>query len=251
MRILLVEDDKNFALGIQSALSSSRRFCDVSPTCAEGISMLDTFSYDVVLLDLTLPEMSGIEFIQRVRRNKHRVPIIVLSGQGQNEVVKNALDEGADDFVQKPSDPNVLESRINAVIRRSLGYSDDILEIDDLVINRSIPEVTLCKEVLHLTGKEFTLLELMALRKNKPIVKSMFLDHLYGGIDEPEGKIVDVYVCKVRKKMSDILKKHERYQKLENYDYIRTVWGRGYVLASPLEKEAASSSDATPTAAAA
>jgi len=237
MRVLLVEDDKRFGLSIQNALSNTDRFCDVAVSGVEGISMLDTYSYDVVLLDLKLPDISGIEFIQKVRRNKIPVPIVVLSGQHQSEIVAEALNQGADDFITKPANQSVLESRLNAVVRRTCGHSDDIITVGDLVINRQTHSVKICDHPVQLTGKEFAILDLMALRRNQTVVKPTFLDHLYGGIDEPEVKIVDVYICKIRKKISEVLATIPKYKNALDYDYIQTVWGRGYTLVAPTDLE--------------
>jgi len=131
---------------------------------------------------------------------------------------------GADDYLTKPFHKSELIARIQAIIRRSKGHSQSVITAGRLSVNLDTRTVEIDGQPVHLTGKEYAILELLALRKGTTLTKEMFLNHLYGGIDEPELKIIDVFVCKLRKKLSAAT---------DGENYIETVWGRGYVLREP------------------
>ena len=155
-------------------------------------------------------------------------PILILSGlSGLDDKIKG-LGVGADDYLTKPFDKRELIARIQAVVRRSKGHSDSIIETGKLKVNLDTRTVEVAGQPLHLTGKEYGILELLSLRKGTTLTKEMFLNHLYGGMDEPELKIIDVFVCKLRKKLASAATGGE--------NYIETVWGRGYVLRDPVQR---------------
>ena len=135
---------------------------------------------------------------------------------------------GADDYLTKPFNRGELLARIQAVVRRSKGHSDSIIKTGDVEVNLDTQTVTVKDKPLHLTTKEYGIMELLSLRKGSTLNKDMFLDHLYGGIGEPELKIIDVFICKLRKKLEEAS---------DGKNYIETVWGRGYVLRDPDEKQ--------------
>ena len=120
-------------------------------------------------------------------------------------------------------------ARIHAIVRRSRGHAQSVIQTSDLVVNLDTKTVEVNGARVHLTGKEYQMLELLSLRKGTTLNKEMFLNHLYGGIDEPEIKIIDVFICKLRKKLAGAS---------NCKDYIETVWGRGYVLREPHADEA-------------
>jgi two-component system cell cycle response regulator CtrA len=138
-----------------------------------------------------------------------------------------ALGYGADDYVTKPFHRDELVARIHAIVRRSKGHSQSVIHTGKLSVNVDAKMVQVEGARVHVTGREYDMLELMSLRKGTTITKEMFLNHLYGGMDEPDIKIIDVFICKLRKKLAFAC---------GGENYIGTVWGRGYVLQEPVEQ---------------
>ena len=220
MRVLLVEDDVTTARGIVLMLKSANAIVDIAEFGEDAIDMAKHYDYDIVILDLMLPDIEGYDVVRRLRAARNEVPIAILSGLAQPDAKVRGFGSGADDFITKPFDRHELLARIQAIIRRSKGYSQPGLRLGDLELNMNSREVFCGTTPLHLTGKEFAILELLVLRKGTTLTKEQFLNHLYGGMDEPEVKIIDVFVCKLRKKLQDA--------GLSNM--IDTVWGRGYMI---------------------
>ena len=221
MRILLIEDDKTVSQNISLILKRENMVVDASYLGEDGIEDARLYDYDLVLLDLVLPDMDGYEIVRRLRAMHISTPILVLSGLSTPDKKVKALVSGADDYVTKPFDSRELVARINALVRRSKGFSENIIRTGGMEVNLNSKIVTIEGKTLRLTSKEYSLFELLALRKGTTINKEQFLNHLYGGMDEPEMKIIDVFLCKIRRKIEDISPKEE---------YIQTVWGRGYIL---------------------
>jgi len=184
MRVLLIEDDSATAQSIELMLKSESFNVYTTDLGEEGIDLGKIYDYDIILLDLNLPDMSGFEVLRSLRVSKVKTPILILSGLAGIEDKVRGLGFGADDYINGAR--------------------------------------------VHLTGKEYQMLELLSLRKGTTLTKEMFLNHLYGGMDEPELKIIDVFICKLRKKLANAS---------NGKNYIETVWGRGYVLREPAEEE--------------
>ncbi|WP_293118159.1 response regulator transcription factor CtrA [Moorena sp. SIO3E8] len=237
MRVLLVEDDSATAQGIEMMLRSEGYVCDTTDMGEDGLEIGKIYDYDIIILDLMLPDIDGYEVLRRLRAARVRTPILILSGlNGLDDKIKG-LGVGADDYLTKPFDKRELIARIQAIVRRSKGHSDSIIQTGKLTVNLDTRTVEVDSQPLHLTGKEYGILELLSLRKGTTLTKEMFLNHLYGGMDEPELKIIDVFVCKLRKKLSAAT---------GGANYIETVWGRGYVLRDPVggqDSQPASNSD--------
>ncbi|MBT5659390.1 MAG: response regulator transcription factor [Rhodospirillaceae bacterium] len=227
MRILLVEDDKSVAKSIELMLKSEGFTIDLTDLGEDGVEIGKLYDYDIIILDLMLPDMDGYEVLRRLRSAKVETPILILSGLIEPDNKVKGLGFGADDYLTKPFDKDELIARIHAIVRRSHGHAESVIRTGKLAVNLNARTVEVSGESIHLTGKEYGILELLSLRKGTTLTKEMFLNHLYGGMDEPELKIIDVFVCKLRKKLS---------QATDGINYIETVWGRGYVLRDPDEK---------------
>ena len=221
MRVLLVEDDASVAESIELMLKSERFVTYTTDLGEEGVDLGKLYDYDIILLDLNLPDMSGYEVLRKLRLAKVKTPILVLSGMASIEDKVKGLGFGADDYLTKPFHRDELVARIHAIVRRSQGHADAVITIDDMAINLDQKVVEIGGKRVPLTGKEYQMLELLGLRKGTTLTKEMFLNQLYGGMDEPELKIIDVFICKLRKKLANAS---------GGKNYIETIWGRGYVL---------------------
>jgi two-component system, cell cycle response regulator CtrA len=221
MRVLLVEDDSNTAQSIALLLKSEGFICDTTDLGEDGLEIGKLYDYDIILLDLMLPDIDGYEVLRGLCAARVNTPILILSGLNEMDSKLKGLGFGADDYLTKPFDRRELIARIQAIVRRSKGHSESIIKTGKLAVNLDTRTVEIAGQPLHLTGKEYAILELLALRKGTTLTKEMFLNHLYGGMDEPELKIIDVFICKLRKKLSAAT---------GGENYIETVWGRGYVL---------------------
>ena len=187
----------------------------------EGVDLGMLYDYDVILLDLNLPDLHVYDVLKQLRVGKVQTPVLVLSGISEMETKVRSFGFGADDYVTKPFDRAELIARIHAVVRRSKGHSQSVIRTGKLSVNLDSKTVEVDGSRVHLTGKEYAMIELLSLRKGTTLTKEMFLNHLYGGRDEPEWKIIDVFICKLRKKLA---------LASGGENYIETVWGRGYVL---------------------
>jgi two-component system cell cycle response regulator CtrA len=235
MRILLIEDDVSTAKSIELSLVAEGIVCDIAGYGEEGIDFAKMYDYDIIILDMMLPDVDGFEVLRRLRKNSIKTPVMILSGLTGSDSKVKGLGIGADDYVTKPFNRGELVARIQAIVRRSKGNASSILKVGDISLNMNDRTVEAAGKPVNLTSKEYSILELLMLRKGTPIKKESFLSHLYGGIDEPEVKIIDVFICKLRKKIQDVSGKN----------YIETLWGRGYVIKNPdeeSEKEALVSS---------
>ncbi len=224
MRVLLVEDDTSTAKSIELMLKSEGYIIDITDLGAEGLDLGKIYDYDIIILDLMLPDMDGYDVLRNLRDAKVDTPILILSGLTELDNKIKGLGYGADDYLTKPFDKRELTARIQAIVRRSQGHSQSIIETGKVKVNLDSRTVEVDGAPLHLTGKEYGIIELLSLRKGTTLTKEMFLNHLYGGMDEPEVKIIDVFICKLRKKLEDAA---------GGENYIETVWGRGYILREP------------------
>jgi len=229
MRVLLIEDDSATAQSIELMLKSESFNVFTTDLGEEGVDLGKLYDYEIILLDLNLPDMSGYEVLRTLRVSKIKTPILILSGISGIEDKVKGLGFGADDYMTKPFHKDELVARIHAIVRRSKGHAQSVVQTGDLIVDLDAKTAEINQVRVHLTGKEYQMLELLSLRKGTTLTKEMFLNQLYGGMDEPEIKIIDVFICKLRKKLAGA-----SYGK----DYIETVWGRGYVLREPAEDTA-------------
>jgi len=224
MRVLLVEDDPATSRSIELMLTHANLNVYCTDLGEEGIDLAKLYDYDLILLDLNLPDMTGHEVLRQLRLARVETPILILSGSDDSENKLKGFGFGADDYMTKPFHREELVARIHAIIRRSKGHAQSVIRTGEINVNLDAKTVDVNGEMVHLTGKEYQMLELLSLRKGTTLTKEMFLNHLYGGMDEPELKIIDVFICKLRKKLAEATGGH---------NHIETVWGRGYVLRDP------------------
>ncbi len=224
MRILLVEDDPTTSKSIELMLTHANLNVYATDLGEEGVDLAKLYDYDLILLDLNLPDMHGHDVLKQLRLARIETPILILSGDDDTENKIKGFGFGADDYLTKPFHREELVARIHAIIRRSKGHSQSVITTGTIEVNLDAKTVGSGGKPVHLTGKEYQMLELLSLRKGTTLTKEMFLNHLYGGMDEPELKIIDVFICKLRKKLA---------QATGGESYIETVWGRGYVLRDP------------------
>jgi two-component system cell cycle response regulator CtrA len=221
MRVLLIEDDAGTAKSIELMLKAKGHSCEVKRLGEDGLSAARLYDYDVILLDLMLPDMEGLEVLRRLRASQIDVPVLILSGLNDIGHKSKGLNIGADDYLIKPFDNSELMARIEAILRRFKGHDDSVVRSGDLMVNFDTQSVEIGGNRVYVTPKEYRILELLCRRQGVVLSKETFLNHLYAGRDEPETKIIDVFVCKLRKKLSEAS---------GGRNYIETVWGRGYML---------------------
>jgi len=226
MRVLLIEDEPSTAKAVEIMLSGEGFNVYTTNLGEEGIDLGRLYDYDIICLDLNLPDMHGYDVLKKLRAARVETPILILSGYADIDSKLRGFGMGADDYMTKPFHREELVARIYAIVRRSKGHSQSIIRTGQLSVNLDTKTVDVAGARVHLTGKEYMMLELLSLRKGTTLTKEMFLNHLYGGMDEPELKIIDVFICKLRKKLS---------LACGGLNYIETIWGRGYVLRDPEE----------------
>ena len=224
MRVLLIRQDVATAANIKTMLIRENFICDTTDLGKDGLDISKLRGYDVILFDLSVPNINGYEVLRRLRRECARTPVLILSGlTGLDDKIKD-LGFGDDDHLTNLCDHRELIARIKAVARRSKGHCESTIRTGKLVVNLETQVVSVDDQPVHLTGKEYGILELLSMHKGTTMTKEMFLNHLYPGTDEPELKIIDVFVCKLRKKLA---------QATGGNHYIETVWGRGHMLRDP------------------
>ena len=234
MRALVVEDDPVSARLLQSAIGPQGFVIETAACGEDALELTKLYDFDIVIMDLRLPDLDGAELVRRMRAADLVTPVLMLSAVGDRREKIRSLVCGADDYLTKPYDPAELTARLRAIVRRSKGHAGSVIRTGRMVIDLAARTVEIDGKPLNVTPKEYGILELLSLRKGKTLTKDMFLDHLYGGMDEPEQKIVDVFICKLRKKIAALTGEETN---------IQTVWGQGYVLREPGLAEAAAGFD--------
>lgn len=225
MRVLLVEDDPTTSRSLEMMLTHSNFNVYSTDLGEDAIELSKLYDYDLILLDLNLPDMAGLDVLRQIRLARVDTPILILTGEADTDTKLRGFGGGADDYLTKPFHREELVARIHAIIRRSKGHAQSVIKTGKISVNLDAKTVDANGLAVHLTGKEYQMLELLSLRKGTTLTKEMFLNHLYGGMDEPELKIIDVFICKLRKKLVEAT---------GGENYIDTVWGRGYVLRDPV-----------------
>jgi two-component system, cell cycle response regulator CtrA len=229
MRILLIEDDAATAQSIELMLKSKSFNVCTTEFGERGVALGKLCTFDIILLDLILPDMSGFEALHSLRASKVTTPILIISGLDRIADKVKGLSFGADDYVTKPFHKDELVARIHAIVRRSKSHTQSVIHIGDIVVNLDSKTIEVSGQPVRLTGKEYGVLELLSMRKGATLTKEVLLNRLYDERDEPGQKIIDVFVCKLRKKLANAS---------NGKNYIETIRGNGYVLREPEREDA-------------
>jgi len=231
MRVLQIEDDSATAGTVELMLKAEGFNVYTTDLGEEGVDLVKHYTYEAIVLDLNLPDLSGLDVLRQIRAAGIKTPVLISTGTTKLETKVACLNAGADDYLTKPFHKDELVARLRALVRRSQGHAESVITVGPLTVRMDQRIAEVGGVLVHLTGKEWAILELLALRKDRTVSKDDFFNHIYGGIDEPEVKIVDVFICKLRQK----LRAHGAG------DLIATVWGRGYRLTedAPAPKPAA------------
>lgn len=222
MHILIIEDDKITNQNLSLLLKRERIISESAFSGRDGIELIKLYEYDLIILDLILPDIPGIEILKQIRQQRINTPVLILSALNKIEEKVKCFNAGADDYLTKPYERIELIARIKAIIRRAHGISDAVIHIGKMKIDMNTKTVYIADKLVPLTTKEYALLELLALKRGITVNKETCLNQLYGIMDEPpDSKIIDVFLCKIRRKIK-LLNNGE--------DYIQNIWGRGYIL---------------------
>lgn len=221
MHILLVEDNETTVKSVTLILANAGHNVTHTASGEESVELCELYEYDAVLMDIDLEDISGIEALRELRLKKNATPVIILSGTTDVETKVAALAAGADDYMTKPFHKSELGARLTAVVRRSRGHTHSVIRTGVIALDLNTRSAEVCGQPIHLTPSEYKMLELLSLRKNTVLTKEACLNHLYSGLNEPEAKIIDVFICKLRKKIAAASGGESQ---------IETVWGGGYML---------------------
>ena len=225
MRVLLMEDDPATAQAVELMLATEGFDVHSTGRGEEGLDLGKLHHFDIILLDLNLPDMHGYDVLKKFRVAEVQTPVLILSGIAEIDTKIRSFGYGADDYVTKPFHRDELVARIHAVVRRSQGHSQSVIRTGRLTVNLDVKVAEVDGTQIALAHKEYAILELLSRRKGATLTKEMLLDHLYGGMDEPKPKIIDVLICKLRKKLWCAC----------GESYIATVNG-GYMMQDPVEE---------------
>lgn len=184
MCVLLVEDDPTTSKSIEMMLTHANLNVYSTDMGEDGVDLAKLYDYDLILLDLNLPDMTGHEVLRQILLARITTPILILSGLDDTDSKIRGFGFGADDYLTKPFHREELVARIHAIIRRSKGHSQSVISTGRIDVNLDTKTVEVEGKTVHLTGKEYQMLELLSLRKGTTLTKEMFLNHLYGGMDE-------------------------------------------------------------------
>jgi len=220
MQVLVVESQAAAAKSLELLLNAEGHAAFVTDSGEEACDLARIYDYDAIFLAGDLDDMTGLQALRALRTRKVAAPVIML-GDSNVEARVEALAAGADDIMTRPFHKAELLARLTAVVRRSRGHAEAILRTGPIALNLATRQAEVAGQPIHLTPSEYKMLELFSLRKNMTLSKEQCLNHLYNGMSEPEPKIIDVFVCKLRKKIAAANGGDAQ---------IETVWGGGYML---------------------
>ncbi|MFT4720421.1 MAG: two-component system response regulator PhoP [Candidatus Azotimanducaceae bacterium] len=218
MRILVVEDDKELQGQLQRRLEHMGNYVNVAKDGLEALYYVGEYAIDLAIIDLGMPRMGGLEVIQRLREESHEFPMLILTARSGWRSKVEGLDAGADDYLTKPFQPEELEARVNALLRRSTGLSQSKLKIGPFTLDLKLSAVFVNNEEITLTAFEYKILEYFMMNPRKVTTKSMLIDRLYDDSEDKDSNVVEVIIARLRKKLDPDAK----------YQPIETLRGRGY-----------------------
>jgi heavy metal response regulator len=220
MRILVVEDEKKVARFIKKGLEEEHYAVDIAYDGEDGFDLAQMNEYDVILLDIMLPKLDGMEVLRRIRGNGSTVPILILTAKDSVEDIVDGLDTGSDDYLTKPFSFAELVARVRALLRRRAKEKTDILTAGDLSVSISTHRAQRAGREIELTPKEYALLEYFMRNPNRILTRTLITEHVWDYHFDPETNVVDVYVNYLRKKIDYGFEKK----------LIQTVRGSGYIM---------------------
>jgi two-component system OmpR family response regulator len=215
MRLLIVEDEPDLRRGLDQALREEGYAVDAAEDGSEGLYKAETWDYDVIVLDVMLPQMDGWEILQRLRKKK-KTPVLMLTARDGVRDRVRGLDLGADDYLVKPFNLTELVARVRALIRRSANAPNPVLSFGEIAIDTAARTVSVDGEAITLTAREYALIEFLAFQRGKVVSRTELYNHLFAEEDDTLSNLLDVHVCNVRKKIGK--------------DFIQTRRGQGYVI---------------------
>lgn len=218
LRVLIVEDDARLARGMEASMSAFGFAVDTVDGGEAALDVLATETYNAIVLDLSLPDMDGLEVLQSLRRGGNTMPILILTARDAVNDRIAGLDRGADDYMSKPFHPRELESRLRALIRRSQGTADPVLRVGDLTLDRSTRVVELKSNAVALRRRELAVLETLMGRPGKVVTRQRLASEVFNFSDAVAPNALEVYVGRLRRKL------------LPDGPTIRTIRGLGYML---------------------
>lgn len=217
MKVLIVEDDLKLQQQLNHGLSTEGYQCRCASDGLEGFYQASEYSYDLAIIDIGLPKIDGIELIRRLRKDGCQFPILILTARGGWKAKVEGLESGADDYMEKPFHIEELVARSRALLRRSTGYSDQLI-LGPLILDLNSQQVSLAGQALDLTGFEYKILEYMMRRPDEVISKPRLTEYLYDQDFDRDSNVVEVLIARLRKKLAII----------DGFNPIATLRGRGY-----------------------
>lgn len=221
MKILFVEDDRELLKSMMLYFSGLGFNCENAKTFQSGLEKLQNYDYDCAVLDISLPDGSGMDILNVLRSQKNDIGIIVLSANSNLDDKIRALDLGADDYLTKPFHLSELNSRIKSIIRRKKQSGSNLIHFNEIEVNTDSKEVKVNGELLHLTKKEFDLMLYFIFNKNKVVTKSSIAEHLWGDFMDQSDSFDSVY--------SHLKNLKRKIKEKGGEDYIKSMYGVGYI----------------------
>ena len=221
MRVLLIEDDPAVSQSLALLLRADAMCADAADCGEEGIEIARHYDYDVIVLDLSLPDMSGFEVVRTLRQAKITTPVVILSGSAVVEDKIRALRCGADDYMTKPFHGEELAARLRTLVRRSKGHCDARICFGPMTLDLAAKTLEADGRPIDLSAKEYQILELLSLRRGQAVSKETLISHIYGDGEGPDSRTMEVFVHRLRRKLAAAC---------EGGRFIETVRDQGYLM---------------------